>query len=94
MKYGIIVRVTEEFLSQFLSESVLNNHVKLINAVKPIIAENWNIPPHEVGNIKCKVQYKIENDTFLFRLRSERPIIYFVAISEGMEYSQVGWFGK
>lgn len=91
MKYGIIIKVTEEFLSQFLSEHVLNNDEKLTNAVKSIVGENWNI---ETKHVECKVQRRIENDTFLFRLKSKMPTTHFVAVNEGTEYPYVGWFGK
>jgi len=91
-KYGIIVQATEEFLKKFLSDRVLHRLDVLEQTVKPMILRNWGISIFDEKIIECKAQYDVKSDRFLFRLRSDRPVIGFVCIAEGCKYPMKRWF--
>ena len=99
MKYGIVVSVTEEFLEQFVSKHVLEDHSNLCYIVKKLIMLNWNMSLANDGFIQCDVKYEPTNDMYFFRFKSTNPYLHasfanFVAVDEGCEYPQVDWFGK
>jgi hypothetical protein len=99
MKYGIAVKVTEEFLGQFVSKRLMKDHSTLCYIMKKLIMCNWNLPLANAEFIQCDVKYNIDNDMYIFRLKSVNPYLHvafanFVAVDEGCEYPQVDWFGK
>jgi hypothetical protein len=90
-KYGVVVRVSEELLKSFLSARILSRIDNLGNVVKSVILENWNIS-YASPVIECDAQRELKTDTYLFRIRSNRPVPGLFHTIEGMEYPTSGWF--
>ena len=89
MKYGVIVKISEELLSKFICRRFLSNFNYVASLMKPIIMANLGNGLGLDETVVCDIQYDITCDMYLFRLRDDYKHNGFFEAIEGRQYPVV-----